>query len=217
MENIIEEEWKEIPNTKGYYISNFGRAKIDKSQKYPNGTIKEKDDFYIDKDGYYRFSYRTLDGKNSFEPVHRLVAKLFIPNDNPKKFQVNHIDSNRYNNRVDNLEWVTPKENVYHSFMYGNRKKSLEVPRTSRLTSYQVSQIKFLRQFYSLKKISDLFNVPYSTMKNISIKLKRLSKDYQQPSIYSQDWHQNEGSTTISQESTQKANVCGNALPNENQ
>ena len=76
------------------------------------------------------------------------------------------------------------------------------------------NQISFLRQYYSLKKISQLFNIKYSTMKNISIKYKKLTKDNQQPSIYSEDYHLNEGSTTISNESTSQANGDGNALPN---
>lgn len=209
----IKEEWKLVPQTEGYYISNFGRMKIEKSKKFPNGRLREADDYCIDKDGYYRATYRTIDGKSKFMPVHRLVALLFIPNSNESKTCVNHIDSNRLNNRVDNLEWVSPKENVYHSFINGKRKFTLEVPRKARLTPYQVSQIDNLRQYYSLKKIADLFNVSYTTMKNIVIKKKRLSHDNQQPSIYGTDYHMNEGSTTIPNGSTSQANGDGNALP----
>lgn len=47
--------------------------------------------------------------------IHTLVAKQFISNDKPlEKTQVNHKDGNKQNNNVDNLEWVTPKENVRH-------------------------------------------------------------------------------------------------------
>lgn len=212
MENL-QEEWRLIPNTKGYYISNFGRMKIEKSLKYPEGRLREADDYCIDKDGYYRATYKTIDGQNKFEPVHRIVAKAFLENNNPLKNQVNHIDNNRLNNRVDNLEWVTPRENVYHSFTKGERKKCLEVPRHSKLTPYQISQIPFLRQYYSLKKIADLYNVSYTTMKNIVIRLKRLSHDNQQPNIYNGDYHMDKGSTTIPDGSTSQANGDGKALP----
>lgn len=46
--------------------------------------------------------------------VHRLVALMFIPNSNPEKTQVNHIDENKNNNSASNLEWVTPMENMHH-------------------------------------------------------------------------------------------------------
>lgn len=212
MESLIE-EWKLIPNTEGYYISNLGRMRIEKSAKYPNGRIREADDYCIDKDGYYRATYKTIEGKNCFEPVHRIVAKVFIPNDDIKKYQVNHVDNNRRNNRVDNLEWVSPKENVYHSFRYGNRSKCLDVPKHSKLTAYQISQIPNLRQYYSLKKVADLFNISYTTMKNIVIKSKRLNQDNQQPSIYYGDYHISEGSTTIPNGSTSQVYGDGNALP----
>lgn len=72
---------------------------------------------------------------------------------------------------------------------FGNRKKCLNVPKNNRLTSYQISQIPVLRQYYSLKKVADLYNISYTSIKNIVIKLKRLSHDNQQPSIYDVDYH----------------------------
>lgn len=68
-------------------------------------------------DGYAQVSLG-VDGKYSLEYVHRLVAKAFIPNPDNKP-QVNHKDSNRTNNHVDNLEWVTNQENTIHGFTHG--------------------------------------------------------------------------------------------------
>lgn len=51
--------------------------------------------------------------------IHRLVALAFIPNPENKRF-VNHIDTNRSNNHVDNLEWCTSKENNQHSMNLGH-------------------------------------------------------------------------------------------------
>lgn len=54
-------------------------------------------------------------------PIHRLVATTFIPNTDSKKTFVNHIDGDKQNNRVSNLEWVTPSENCTHAYQTGLR------------------------------------------------------------------------------------------------
>lgn len=53
--------------------------------------------------------------------VHRLVTTTFIPNTDPKKIFVNHIDGNKQNNHVSNLEWATPSENCTHAYQTGLR------------------------------------------------------------------------------------------------
>lgn len=70
---------------------------------------------WLSKAGYQRVTIR---GKTFF--VHRLVAMAYL--DNPdNKPHINHKDSDRANNRVANLEWCTPKENVAHSMMMGTK------------------------------------------------------------------------------------------------
>lgn len=73
---------------------------------------------WISTHGYRVVSLSTLDNRGlpRFEkgPVHRLVAQAFIPNPENKP-QVNHIDGNKQNNCVENLEWVTNKENYEHA------------------------------------------------------------------------------------------------------
>lgn len=59
-------------------------------------------------------------GQNKIKMVHTLVAEAFIPNPDGKKF-VNHIDGNKSNNKVSNLEWVTSKENMNHAIRTGLR------------------------------------------------------------------------------------------------
>jgi hypothetical protein len=211
----MEEQWKEFTDAKGYYISNLGRVKINRCRNYPNGIIKDADSgFYTDRDGYLKLSYKKNNGKCNAIFIHRLVALAFIPNPENKKI-VNHIDSNRKNNAVSNLEWCTAKENVLHSFQKGNRKCCKDIPKNTKLTDYQISQINPLRHYYSLRKIADLYNISYTSIKNIVIKLK-LNKDNQQPNIYSEDYHINEGSTTIPNGSTLQVNGSGNALLTNN-
>ena len=72
---------------------------------------------YTDKDGYLAVKLYK-DRKCFNKRVNRLVAEVFI--ENPEgKTHVNHIDFDRTNNNVDNLEWCSPKENVQHSSKEG--------------------------------------------------------------------------------------------------
>ena len=67
--------------------------------------------------GYLRVTL-SKNNRHVTQSVHRLLALTFIPNPDNKP-QVNHIDSNRMNNKVDNLEWVTCSENVLHGWHNG--------------------------------------------------------------------------------------------------
>lgn len=71
--------------------------------------------------------------------VHRLVALTFIPNDDIEKIQVNHIDGNKLNNKVSNLEWVTPSENDYKAYEIGIKQKIYG--NDSHLAKYSKSQV----------------------------------------------------------------------------
>lgn len=76
---------------------------------------------YIGTDGYQHVSRRTGEGKKIYHiRVHTLYAHCFIPNPNDYKY-VNHIDSNKINNSLDNLEWCTNSYNVKHGWESGNR------------------------------------------------------------------------------------------------
>lgn len=181
MDNNNNEIWMPLNNYIGIEVSSLGRIKrlpIFKKEEIILSTFPK------DRDGYYRCGVTTLDGKHLSKPVHRLVAEAFL--DNPEnKPCVNHIDNDRTNNCVENLEWVTQKENVYHSYLYGNRKKCKTVPRNTLLTDYQISQIDVLRKQYTVAQIAKLFNIEYQSLKNIIHKKKQREKlDNQQPSNY---------------------------------
>ena len=94
-----------------YEVSNIGNIKRinkDKCRK-----------FNINRDGYVLVNlYKNGISKNLL--VHRIVAKAFIPNPNNLS-QINHKDGNKQNNRIDNLEWCSAKENITHTYKKLNR------------------------------------------------------------------------------------------------
>ena len=108
--------WKEHPYIDGIFVSKDGRV-----LSCRNGFIKEQVPFF--QLGYY---YVTL-YKNKYEAIHRLVAETYIPNPY-RKPEVNHIDGNKLNNNVWNLEWVTRDENQYHAYKTGLRKRKNRIP-----------------------------------------------------------------------------------------
>lgn len=176
-----KELWKPLLEYKGIEISSIGRIR-----RTPNKRRKGRilTDFPKDKDGYCRCSVQRIDNTWTSQPVHRLVAKAFLDNEENKP-SVNHKDSNRTNNKVENLEWVSHRENVLHSFKYGNRKKCKDIPKKTILTDYQISQIDILRGLYTINQISKLYNIEYQSLKNIIHKKKQCERlDNQQPSDY---------------------------------
>lgn len=115
----MTEVWKEIEGYEGYYeVSSFGRVRsIDR-------YVKGRWDAQIFcasrfmkckrvKNGYLHVKL-TKDGERKEPLVHRLVASAFIPNPEGLE-QVNHIDGDKTNNNVDNLEWCSASQNQLHS------------------------------------------------------------------------------------------------------
>ncbi len=97
------EEWRIISDFPNYSVSNFGNIMNNKTNKKLRILIKS---------GYSHISLVNNKCKKTIK-VHRLVAKEFISNPENKQ-EVNHKDKNKTNNHIDNLEWVTHKENCLH-------------------------------------------------------------------------------------------------------
>lgn len=77
---------------------------------------------YVGADGYYQVSRTDINHKLHHARVHIIIAHCFIPNPDPENLKyINHIDSNKLNNSLENLEWCTNSYNVYHGWHSGNR------------------------------------------------------------------------------------------------
>lgn len=105
----MEEVWKDIQGCKGYQISNFGRVKsVFRKVNNKNGSRSVRERIlktYSKNNGYEEISLN-----NKRFRVHRLVAESFIPNPENKRF-IDHINTIKTDNRVENLRWVTQSEN----------------------------------------------------------------------------------------------------------
>lgn len=132
------EQWLPVENIPAYEVSNLGNVRSLKSGEPKNLSLKTNK-----HTGYLMVGF-WHDGKNQTFTVHSLVAKAFLGNPPGKigvrtgNFQVNHIDSNRQNNVVDNLEWLKKIDNTRHAARKGQYSKVL--------AHEQVAEIKYLLQ-----------------------------------------------------------------------
>ena len=136
----MKEEWRDIKGYEGLYqVSNLGRVKSLKKRFY--GLIMK----VAMSDGYVTIGLRK-NGKRKVFKMHRLVAINFIPNIHNKKI-VNHINGVKYDNRLENIEWCTQKENVRHAFDIGCRNNNHF---KSKIEMYTING-EFIKSFNSIK------------------------------------------------------------------
>lgn len=143
------EHWKDIKGFEGLYqVSDFGRVKsLNYNHTNESRILKTRKQ----RNGYLLVNLNKK-GKQYFFLVHRLVAETFL--ENPENLpQVNHKDENKTNNRVENLEWKSPKDNCNH----GTRNERSAKTRTNGKLSKQVLQYtkngEFVKEWVSLSEI----------------------------------------------------------------
>lgn len=153
------EQWKIVQGFENYLVSTLGNVKT------INGRFKKV--VYDNKNSYgYVELWKNNKGKKF--RIHRLVAETFIPNYDNKE-QVNHIDGNKTNNCVDNLEWVTPKENVTHAI--NNNLIILKYGSNNVSAKLKEEDVKFIRENakvnISVKELAKQYNVSTTNIYNI--------------------------------------------------
>ena len=98
-----DEEWRFPPNFPGYSVSSSGRVFDEQEQRSVRVyTSTEYDSIHI-----------WVNGELKHIGVHRLIADAFVAGRTEEKRFVDHIDGDKKNNSIDNLEWVTPAENTW--------------------------------------------------------------------------------------------------------
>jgi hypothetical protein len=134
-----------------------------------NGSLREIKT-RIDKDGY-RVVTIYLNGKSRYCGVHRYVAKAFVINPDPdNRCEVNHKDGNKLNNYFDNLEWVTPKENIRHAWAnHLATAKNGETHPNAKYTNDKVHEVckHLVENKLTMREISHVTKVSYTVVKQI--------------------------------------------------
>ena len=174
------ELWKDVVGFEGLYmISSKGRVICVGSDKSKIATISKNGDLILkqqDNRGYRKVLLTNGNRRITFS-AHRLVAIAFIPNPENKP-QVNHINGNKSDNSIENLEWSTSSENINHAFNTLN-KVSCWTGRKGVLShcSKKVTCVTTGEVFDSIKEAANKYGIDASNITNaIKGKVKRAAK-----------------------------------------
>lgn len=179
---VVENElWIDIPGYKGLYqVSNLGRVKsLDRkvTQKHYSGIIAHhtyKGKLLIphkQNTGYY-FANLKKDGQTKKEYIHRLVAISFI--DNPNNYTyINHIDGNKTNNNVNNLEWCTQSYNIKYAYDNGTKTP----PNMKKVK--QIKNGQAIKIYNSLTEAGRETNICWTNISKCCRKLRKQAGGYQ--------------------------------------
>ena len=163
----MTEVWKDIKGYEGYYqISNLGRVKslfrivphkLKGKKTIPEKILKQ----CISSPGYYA-TVLTKNSKGKSTRIHRLIAFHFIANPENKP-EINHKKTIKTDNRIENLEWVTRKENIAHAIRHGLWENNLKS--RAKLTIKEVKEIR--KSKLTRKEIATKYNVSIYAIKDV--------------------------------------------------
>ena len=167
-------EMRTCSQNTNYAVDKFGNVySLCHEQKSRSGNIVRRERVKLLKGSIDKYGYRTIrivvQNKKKHIKVHRLVASAFLKNPHNKK-EVNHIDGNKLNNNVENLEWSTRKENNEHAIKTGLLKfKSGNHHPLTRVFSWDFVTIYLMIKHcgYSRKQIAKNNNVSRQTIDKV--------------------------------------------------
>ena len=169
--NII---WKEYSENNKYLVSNTGEVKNKKTGRSMMGGKQN--------------GYRTVNMRGLNRLIHRMVAQTYLPNPDNKSF-VNHKDTNILNNHLENLEWVTPKENMNTEETIKNLKKGKN---SKIILQIEIETGNIINKFYGASEgqnkldidCSNILRICHFYHKGYSVVTKNTQKTYKNKYIF---------------------------------
>lgn len=153
----MQENWKPYPLDPRYLVSDKGRVKGQKGQIL-KGSLNAKNGYL--KIGLYDH------GKAIYKFIHRMVLETFNPIEDSENFVVNHIDGDKTNNTLENLEWTTQQENIIHA--RDKLKISYKTEAAHAARRSKVKMIDVITQeeniFNSIQECANFLNVKYQSV-----------------------------------------------------
>lgn len=167
----MQEVWKKLKGFENYFLISSNGRLIARKRTIVCGQNKKQTKqlkarflkpFKMNT-GYYAVEL-CVNGKNTRKLLHRLIAENFITNPENKTI-INHIDNKKHNNSLENLEWCTQKENVFHAIKIGATKWEY----LKKLTKKQINKIKkmYNKKTFNQAMIADLFKIDQATVSRI--------------------------------------------------
>lgn len=153
--------WKLINEHPNYEVSDMGQVRNITTGRILKDRINTRG---------YTVVYLSTNGKVKTKRLHRLVAEAFIPNPNGKE-QVNHIDADKRNNEVSNLEWTSRHENYAHAVKLGLSKSSIGV------VQYTLEG-EYINEYESLTKAANSVRGKTCSIKLVCEGVRKQHKNY---------------------------------------
>lgn len=164
-------DFKEIEGYPNYYIAHSPPRVF---RKVDGEFLECKQTANSKKDNYWTVTLRNEDGKFVKRSVHRLLMLTFVPNPEGKS-QVNHIDGDKSNNSLDNLEWVTPKENSEHAVRSGLK----DIRATDKEIHQYTLSGDYVRSYFSGTEASRVTNISAENLRSCALGRRNMAGDFQ--------------------------------------
>lgn len=174
IDDLPNEHWYPVPGfDNAYMFSDYGRIKTFKRKGNSKTRIKK---CRIDNTGYVYTNIQYNGVHKTIKP-HRLIALYLIPNPNNKEF-VNHMDLDKLNNHISNLEWVTPSENAIHYHCNTTKPTWNKGKRGSetKLNKHIIQLTKdgeFIKEWDCIKTAANYYNISDTHLINVCKGVKR--------------------------------------------